>query len=184
MLGRGRKVSFQFLTGTNALSRLLTCLKRIRGAIDCRFNGPPNRFTAGAIFFDCCSPSSFRWPIFGLSLLRQRTGCSSRPGRVRAPTRTSCVCSGLFASAKRAGSMNGRGKGSTATPPGRFDFQRLSRALGHREDVWLSDWFRAHISGVIKWAVIPRTVRLLPLGAAHVSGLMRSDSTHRLGRWA
>jgi hypothetical protein len=28
-------------------------------------------------------------------------------------------------------------------------------ALGHREDVWLSEWFRAHVSGILRWAVTP-----------------------------
>ena len=31
----------------------------------------------------------------------------------------------------------------------------LYTALGHREDVWLSEWFRAHIAGVVDWAVTP-----------------------------
>lgn len=31
----------------------------------------------------------------------------------------------------------------------------LYTALGHRQDVWLSDWFRAHIAGVMKWATRP-----------------------------
>jgi len=31
----------------------------------------------------------------------------------------------------------------------------LYTALGHREDVWLSDWFRAHLTGIVRWAVTP-----------------------------
>lgn len=35
----------------------------------------------------------------------------------------------------------------------------LYTALGHREDVWLSPWFRAHMSGAVEWAVHPHTTR-------------------------
>lgn len=31
----------------------------------------------------------------------------------------------------------------------------LYTALGHREDVWRSPWFRAHMSGIVQWAVDP-----------------------------
>jgi uncharacterized protein len=31
----------------------------------------------------------------------------------------------------------------------------LYTALGHREDVWRSEWFRTHMSGVLQWAVHP-----------------------------
>lgn len=31
----------------------------------------------------------------------------------------------------------------------------LYSALGHREDVWQSAWFRAHLSGMLRWAVTP-----------------------------
>ena len=31
----------------------------------------------------------------------------------------------------------------------------LYSALGHREDVWRSAWFRTHMSGVLQWAVHP-----------------------------
>ncbi|HEX6095289.1 MAG TPA: ThuA domain-containing protein [Thermoanaerobaculia bacterium] len=31
----------------------------------------------------------------------------------------------------------------------------LYTALGHREDVWRSAWFRTHMSGVVQWAVHP-----------------------------
>jgi type 1 glutamine amidotransferase len=33
----------------------------------------------------------------------------------------------------------------------------LYTALGHRVDVWQSEWFRAHMSGVLQWAVQPST---------------------------
>jgi type 1 glutamine amidotransferase len=29
----------------------------------------------------------------------------------------------------------------------------LYSALGHREAVWLSEWFRAHMAGIVEWAV-------------------------------
>lgn len=31
----------------------------------------------------------------------------------------------------------------------------LYTALGHREDVWLSEWFRTHLTGIVRWAVPP-----------------------------
>jgi uncharacterized protein len=31
----------------------------------------------------------------------------------------------------------------------------LYTALGHREDVWRSEWFRAHLNGIVQWAVDP-----------------------------
>jgi type 1 glutamine amidotransferase len=34
----------------------------------------------------------------------------------------------------------------------------LYTALGHREDVWQSAWFRAHVSGIIEWALAHRTM--------------------------
>lgn len=40
----------------------------------------------------------------------------------------------------------------------RFEKGRvLYTALGHREDVWQSEWFRAHMSGIVQWAVQPPT---------------------------
>jgi type 1 glutamine amidotransferase len=33
----------------------------------------------------------------------------------------------------------------------------LYTALGHREDVWQSAWFRAHMSGILEWALAQRT---------------------------
>jgi uncharacterized protein len=33
----------------------------------------------------------------------------------------------------------------------------LYTALGHREDVWESAWFRAHVSGIIDWALAQRS---------------------------
>ena len=33
----------------------------------------------------------------------------------------------------------------------------LYTALGHREDVWQSVWYRAHVRGVIEWALAQRT---------------------------
>lgn len=33
----------------------------------------------------------------------------------------------------------------------------LYTALGHREDVWRSAWFRAHVNGILTWAVDPPT---------------------------
>lgn len=35
----------------------------------------------------------------------------------------------------------------------------LYTALGHREDVWLSEWFRAHLSGIVTWSVLPWNAR-------------------------
>jgi hypothetical protein len=34
----------------------------------------------------------------------------------------------------------------------------LYTALGHREDVWQSPWFRAHVSGIMEWALAQRSV--------------------------
>lgn len=33
----------------------------------------------------------------------------------------------------------------------------LYTALGHREDVWQSAWFRTHVSGIMEWALAQRT---------------------------
>lgn len=33
----------------------------------------------------------------------------------------------------------------------------LYTALGHRQDVWLSEWFRKHLAGIARWAVTPAT---------------------------
>lgn len=33
----------------------------------------------------------------------------------------------------------------------------LYTALGHREDVWQSPWFRAHVRGIMEWALAQRT---------------------------
>jgi len=35
----------------------------------------------------------------------------------------------------------------------------LYTALGHREDVWQSPWFRAHVRGILEWALAQRTAR-------------------------
>jgi uncharacterized protein len=35
----------------------------------------------------------------------------------------------------------------------------LYTALGHREDVWLSDWFGAHVAGIVDWAVAQPSVK-------------------------
>jgi uncharacterized protein len=35
----------------------------------------------------------------------------------------------------------------------------LYTALGHRIDVWQSDWFRAHMSGIVQWALTPAYVK-------------------------
>jgi type 1 glutamine amidotransferase len=34
----------------------------------------------------------------------------------------------------------------------------LYTALGHREDVWASEWFRRHLNGILDWALTPRPV--------------------------
>ena len=31
----------------------------------------------------------------------------------------------------------------------------LYTALGHRADVWLSQWFRTHVTGIVRWAIAP-----------------------------
>lgn len=43
----------------------------------------------------------------------------------------------------------------------------LYTALGHREDVWQSPWFRAHVSGIMEWALAQRTVPSRRRGARH-----------------
>jgi len=35
----------------------------------------------------------------------------------------------------------------------------LYTALGHREDVWLSEWFRTHLSGIVSWSVLPHNAK-------------------------
>ncbi|HEV7242941.1 MAG TPA: ThuA domain-containing protein [Thermoanaerobaculia bacterium] len=35
----------------------------------------------------------------------------------------------------------------------------LYTALGHREEVWLSPWFRLHMNGAVEWAVHPTAAR-------------------------
>jgi uncharacterized protein len=37
----------------------------------------------------------------------------------------------------------------------------LYSAVGHREDVWLSEWFQTHLAGIAKWAVavVPQQVK-------------------------
>ena len=39
------------------------------------------------------------------------------------------------------------------------DGRVLYTALGHREDVWRSAWFRAHIAGAMQWAMSPARPR-------------------------
>jgi type 1 glutamine amidotransferase len=29
-------------------------------------------------------------------------------------------------------------------------------ALGHREDVWQSEWFHQHLTGALAWAIAPQ----------------------------
>lgn len=43
----------------------------------------------------------------------------------------------------------------------------LYTALGHREDVWLSVWFRTHVEGVVEWAVTPRATQGKRRAASH-----------------
>jgi type 1 glutamine amidotransferase len=35
----------------------------------------------------------------------------------------------------------------------------LYTALGHRDDVWASEWFRAHVAGIVDWALVVPSVR-------------------------